>query len=144
VQFTHVSPHLHFDGDCEAAFQMYERCFGGKIEVMMTFAGTPAESQIPAEWRNKILHATLRLAGGVLMGTDTPPGRYEKPQGFSVSLQFQDTAEAERAFNALADSGKIRMPLQQTFWSARFGMLVDRFGIPWMVNCEQAAQSGSA
>ena len=72
------------------------------------------------------------------MGSDVPPDRYEEPKGFSVSLQINDPAEAERLFHALAENGKVEMPIQQTFWAARFGMLVDRFGIPWMVNCEQA------
>jgi len=138
MQITQVSPHLHFNGQCEAAFKFYEECFGGKIEYMGTFAGTPAEGQIPAEWRNKIIHATLRLPAGVVTGTDVPPGRYEQPKGFSVTLQFKDAADAERVFKALAENGKVGMPLQKTFWSPLFGMLVDRFGIPWMINCEQA------
>lgn len=140
MQLTQVSPHLHFNGECEAAFKFYEQCFGGKIEYMGTFAGTPAEAQVPAEWRNKIIHATLRLSGGaILMGTDPPPGRYEQPKGFSVSLQTKDPADANRMYDALAQNGKVGMPLQKTFWSPRFGMLVDRFGIPWMISCEQAA-----
>ena len=73
------------------------------------------------------------------MASDAPPDRYEKPQGFSVSLNVNAPAEAERIFHALAENGKVQMPLEQTFWAIRFGMLVDRFGIPWMINCEQAA-----
>ena len=71
-----------------------------------------------------------------LMGSDAPPGRYEEPKGFSVSLQVKDPADAERIFRALAEKGTVRMPLEKTFWAQRFGMLVDRFGIPWMVNCD--------
>jgi PhnB protein len=74
----------------------------------------------------------------VLMGSDAPPGRYEAPKGISVSLNVKTPADAERIFNALSENGKVQMPLQQTFWAQRFGMTVDRFGIPWMVNCEQA------
>ena len=70
------------------------------------------------------------------MGSDAPPGRYEEPKGFSVSLQIKDPADAERIFRALAEKGTVRMPLEKTFWAQRFGMLVDRFGIPWMVNCD--------
>ena len=70
------------------------------------------------------------------MGFDAPPGRYEAPKGFSVSIGIADPVEAERIFHALAENGTVRMPIQKTFWSARFGMLVDRFGIPWMINCE--------
>jgi PhnB protein len=77
------------------------------------------------------------VGDNVLMGSDAPPDRFEKPQGISVSIQTDDPTEAERIFAALADNGLVTMPLQQTFWAIRFGMLVDRFGIPWMINCEQ-------
>jgi len=86
------------------------------------------------------MHASLNLGGGViLMGSDPPPGRYQAPQGFSVSLGIKDPVETERIFNELAQDGNVQMPVQKTFWSERFGMVVDRFGIPWMLNCEQAA-----
>lgn len=91
-----------------------------------------------AEWRNKILHARLTVGDQVLMGSDAPPDRYEPSKGFSVTLGVNDPAEAERLFKALAEKGTVQMPLEQTFWALRFGMLVDRFGIPWMINCEQA------
>jgi PhnB protein len=94
---------------------------------------------VPVEWRNKILHARLTVGDQVLMGSDAPPGHYEEPKGFSVSLQISDPADAERIFNVLAENGKVQMPMQKTFWAVRFGMLVDRFGVPWMVNCEQAS-----
>ncbi len=95
--------------------------------------------QVPSEWRNKIIHARLTVGDNVLMGSDAPPERYEEMKGFSVSLSVDDPAEAERIFNALVANGTVRMPLQKTFWAVRFGMLVDQFGVPWMVNCEQAA-----
>jgi PhnB protein len=134
-----LNPYLVFNGQCETAFKFYEQSLGGKIEAMIPHAGTPAEQHVSAEWRDKIMHARLNVNGEVLMGSDAPPEHYKAPQGFSVSLQFKDVKEAERVFNALADGGKVNMPLQQTFWAARFGMLVDRFGVPWMINCEQAA-----
>ena len=133
-----VNPYLVFNGECEAAFQFYAKCLGGKIEDMITHAGTPAEKFVPPEWGSKIMHARLVADGQVLMGSDAPPDHYAKPQGISVSLHVKTPAEAERIFQALSDGGKINMPLQQTFWSERFGMFEDRFGIPWMVNCEQA------
>jgi PhnB protein len=133
-----LQPYLHFNGDCETAFKYYERCLGGKIETMMTHAGTPAEQSVPAEWRSKILHARLVVGDAVLMASDAPPGHYHKPQGFSVSIQINEPARAEDIFRALADGGTVIMPFQQTFWAARFGMLVDRFGTPWMVNCDWA------
>ena len=134
-----MNPYLLFNGRCEEAFQFYAQCLGGKIEAMMPFAGTPAEQEVPAEWRKKIIHASLTVGDQVLMASDAPPGRYEEPRGFSVSLNVKTPAEAERIFQALTENGKVQMPLQQTFWAARFGMVVDRFGIPWMVNCEPAA-----
>ena len=134
-----LNPYLFFNGQCEAAFKFYERCLGGKIDAMMPHAGTPAEEHAPPEWRDKILHARLVVNGEALMGSDAPPGHYQKPQGFSVAIQVKDPAEAERIFKALSEKGAIQMPLSETFFAVRFGMLVDQFGIPWMVNCEKAA-----
>jgi len=130
-----INPYLFFNGQCETAFKFYEKCLGGTIEAMIPHAGTPGETNVPPEWRDKIMHASLRLENGLLMATDAPPGHYQPPQGYSVSLHIKDPAEAERVFNALAENGTIRMPLQQTFWATRFGMLADQFGIPWMINC---------
>ena len=134
-----INSYLNFNGQCEAAFKFYTKCLGGRIQAMIPHAGTPAAEHVPAEWHSKIMHALLTVGDQVLMGSDAPPDYYEKPQGFSVSLQFKDPAEAERIFQALAQGGTVRMPLQQTFWAARFGMLVDQFGIPWMINCEPTA-----
>jgi PhnB protein len=138
-----VNSYLTFDGRCEAAFKFYEKVLGGKIEAMIPHAGTPAEEHVPPEWRSKIMHARLTVGDDVLMGSDAPPGMFEDPKGFSVALQFKDPADAERVYHALADGGTVRMPIQQTFWAARFGMLVDRFGTPWMINCEQGAQAAA-
>jgi PhnB protein len=93
---------------------------------------------VPAEWRSKILHARLVVGDQVLMGSDAPPDRQQKPQGFSLSISINDPAEAERVFHALVENGTVTMPFGETFWAVRFGMLVDRFGIPWMINCEKA------
>jgi PhnB protein len=131
-----VNPYLTFNGQCEAAFKFYAQCLGGKIEAMMTHGDSPMANQVSSEWHKKILHARLMVGDKILMGSDAPPERYENPQGFSVSLGIDDPAAAERIFHALAENGTVTMPIQQTFWALRFGMLVDRFGIPWMVNCE--------
>jgi PhnB protein len=136
---TEVNAYLHFNGECEAAFKFYEKALAGKIEATMTFGDSPMSAQVPAGWGNKIVHARMTVGSTILMGSDAPPDRYEAPKGFSLSVGVKDPAEAERIFNALADGAKIEMPLQQTFWAAKFGMLVDRFGIPWMINCEQPA-----
>lgn len=107
---------------------------------MMTHAGTPAETQVPPEWRNKIMHARLVVNGeSIIMASDTPPESYQQPQGFSVSVRIKDPAQADRIFHSLSEGGQVRMPIQETFWAHRFGMLVDQFGIPWMINCEKAA-----
>jgi PhnB protein len=134
-----LNPYLTFNGQCETAFKFYAENLGGKIEMMMTHEGTPAAEQVPAQWLKKIMHARMTIGEQVLMGSDAPPDRYEAAKGFSISLTVGTPAEAERIFKALASSGTVQMPLEKTFWAARFGMLVDRFGIPWMVNCEQAA-----
>ncbi len=130
------NPHLAFSGDCEEAFRFYQKCLGGEIVTMLPHEGTPAEEQVPLEWRKKILHASLRIGEQWLMGGDAPPDRYRQPQGFAIGIQTQDPAEAERIFKTLAEGGKVVMPFQPTFWAAAFGMLTDRFRIPWMVNCE--------
>jgi|SRR6185437_1636464 len=132
-----LNPYVHFNGNCEAAFKFYERALGGKIEAMMTYAGTPAEKDLPAEWRNKIIHARITVNGQLLMGSDAPPERYSKPQGFSVTISLKDPTKAEHIFHALAEKGQETMPIQETFWAARPGMLTDQFGIPWMINCEK-------
>jgi PhnB protein len=132
-----INPYLMFHGDCKEAFEFYAKCLGGKIEAMLPHAGTPAEPHVAPEWRDKIMHARLAVGDAVLMASDAPPGHQEKPQGFSVSVQIADPAEAERVFHALAEGGTVRMPIAETFWAHRFGMLVDRFGIPWMVNCQK-------
>jgi len=131
-----VNPYLFFNGQCEAAFKFYAQVLGGKIEAMLPHKGTPAEQHVPPEWRDKIMHAKLVVGGDVLMASDAPPDRKQETGGYSVSLQIDEPAEAERIFNALKQGGTVRMPLEKTFWARSFGMLVDRFGIPWMINCE--------
>jgi len=132
-----VNPYLFFNGNCEAAFKFYEKVLGGKIDAMMTHEGTPAAGQVPPEWQKKILHARLSIGDEVLMASDAPPDRHESMKGFSVTLGVDKPAEAERIFHALAKDGTVKMPIQETFWAVRFGMLVDQFGTPWMINCEK-------
>jgi PhnB protein len=138
-----MNPYLNFNGQCEAAFKFYEKSLGGKIEAIMTFGNSPMAQQVSPEWGSKVVHARMNIGGMILLGSDAPPERYQKPQGFSVSISIKDPAETERMFHALAENGTVQMPVQKTFWSARFGMLVDQFGIPWMLNCEQAAETAA-
>ena len=125
-----LNPYLFFNGECEEAFKFYERALGAKIVAMMNHEGTPMADQTPPEWQKKIMHAQMLVNGGPVMGSDIPTDSYKKPQGFSVSIVTTDVAEAERVFQALAENGTVQMPLEETFWALRFGMLVDRFGIP--------------
>jgi PhnB protein len=126
--------YLGFNGDCREAFQTYERILGGKIAMMMTNGESPAAPHTPPEAHHLIMHARLEFDGQVIMGGDAPPDRHAKPAGFMVALEVEDTARAERIFNALADGGTVQMPWQDTFWAERFGMVTDRFGTPWVVN----------
>jgi PhnB protein len=133
------NPYLSFNGQCEAAFKFYEQTLGGKIVMMMTYGDSPLAEKTPPALRNQILHATFALDDQVLAGADSPPGNYQQPQGFSVALSISDTAEADRIFATLAENGTVQTPLQETFWAQRFGMVVDQFGIPWMINCGKPA-----
>jgi PhnB protein len=130
-----LKPYLNFNGKCAAAFKFYEECLGGKIIMMMRYGDSPLAGQTPPDWGGRILHASFALGDDILSGADAPPDRYQKPQGFSVVLNPSDPAEAERIFQALSEKGTVQMPIQETFWALRFGMLVDQFGIPWMINC---------
>lgn len=135
-----LNTYLSFRGDCEAAFTFYEECLGGKLGAIFRYAGTPLADQVPADWQNKVMHGSLAIGEHVVMGGDVAPDRYEKPKGFSLSLQMKNTTEAERIFELLSKDGTVLVPLEKTFWAARFGVLVDRFGIPWLINCEGADQ----
>ena len=130
-----LNAYLFYQDKCEAAFNYYARVLGGKIEAMLRAEEAPA-SMPAAPGRGKtIMHARMSVGDSVLMASDAPPEHFHKPQGFSVSLTFADPAEAERKFNALADGGTVTMPFQKSFWARGFGMCIDQFGIPWMVNC---------
>ena len=125
---------LSFDGQCEAAFKRYEQCLNGTITFMLTWGDSPMAAAAPPDWGAKINHATLKIGDTVLNGSDSLP--YERPQGFSLILRVDDPVAAEGVFQALAENGTIQLPLQETFWAKRFGVVVDEFGIPWSINCE--------
>ncbi len=133
------NPHLVFNGQCEAAFRFYEKCLGGTIAMMMSYGDSPLGEQAPPDWREKILHATFALGDQVLTGGDAPPASYQKPQGFSLLLNVATAEEADCVLEMLAANGEVQMPLTETFWALRFGMLVDQFGTPWMINCGNPA-----
>ena len=131
-----VNAYLSFKGDCEAAFTYYVEHLGGRVGELYRYGGTPLERDVPDGWQEKIMHGSIAFGDQVLMGGDVAPARYEGPKGFSLSIHIKGVTEAERAFAAMADGGKIVMPLASTFWTARFGMVVDRFGVPWLINGE--------
>ena len=126
---------LTFNGECDAAFALYQQCLGGTVTFRLTWRDSPMASGAPADWQDKVLHATLNVGDVALSGGDVLPGSYERPQGFQVQLDLDDVAAADRIFAMLADGGRVIVPLQQTFWAQRFGAVVDRFGIPWGINC---------
>lgn len=131
-----MTTYLSFKGDCEAAFKFYEQCLGAQLGPTFRYGGSPMADQAPPDWQDKIMHGSITVGDQTLMGADVVPGQYETPKGFSISLQIKSKADAERIFHGLAKEGTVVMPLEKTFWAERFGMVVDRFGIPWLVNCE--------
>jgi PhnB protein len=130
-----VNPYLFYNGNCEAALKFYQKALGARIEAMLTYENGPDDMQIPADWKTKVMHAKITVDGEVIMASDGLPGRVQQQQGFSVSLQVEDPADAERRFKALSEGGTVTMPFAKTFFSKGFGMCVDQFGTPWMVNC---------
>jgi PhnB protein len=131
-----LSVHLNFDGQCATAFRHYERRLGGKLTMLMSYGDSPMADKVPVEWRERIVHATLELGGMRLFGADVSPDSYVVPQGFAVTLSVKDVERGRELFGTLAEGGTLRMPFQKTFWSPGYGLLVDRFGVPWEINCE--------
>ena len=134
----HPIAYLAFNGKCADAMRFYERALGGKLEVLMSGADSPMAAQIPKESAHRILHARLALPdGGTLFAGDAPEHiPYEGIKGVSITLNYATSAEAQKAFNALAEGGQVTMPLQTAFWARTWGMLIDKFGTPWIVNGE--------
>ncbi|MGA2552445.1 MAG: VOC family protein [Burkholderiaceae bacterium] len=138
---TDFVTYLSFDGQCEEAFKRYEKVFGGKILMMLRHADAPPDSGVPQnpEVAHRIMHARLEAGGHLLMGGDAPMRGPSKPQGFCVSVAVDTPAEAERIFSELSQGGTVCMPMAETFWALRFGMVTDQFATPWMVNCQRPA-----
>jgi len=134
-----LNPYLAFDGRCREAFEFYEQALSGKISFIQAIGESPMAASTPPEAHGRIMHVTLQIGDQVLQGADAPPGQFTQPAGFCVAAHFDDFAEGERAFSALAQQGTVQMPFQSTFWAKGFGMLIDQFGTPWIVNAGQAA-----
>jgi PhnB protein len=129
-----ITPYLNFDGRCREAFEFYAATLGGQIEGMVTYGESPMKEHSPPEAHGRIMHARLTARGAVLMGADGPPQHQKSAQGMWVAIALDDADEGRRIFDALSDRGQVAMPYAPTFWGV-FGMTVDRFGIPWMINC---------
>jgi PhnB protein len=138
-----VQPYLFFNGRCEQAFEFYRQALGAKLEMLMRFKESPEPhppGMVPPGFENKIMHMSFQIGETTLMASDGCSAEKPSFEGFSLSLAVASEAEADRAFAALADGGQVRMPLAKTFWSPRFGMVEDRFGIGWMVSVLPAEQ----
>lgn len=129
-----ITPHLCFDGQCRTAFEAYQHILGGKIETMLTYGESPMATQVQTQWHQRIVHAILKFGNTELTGVDLLPGAYHKPQGFFVTLSIEGADRANLIFASFADGGEVRVPFQPTFWSPGFGVVIDRFAIPWEIN----------
>ena len=132
-----IQPYLFFNGRCEEALEFYRKALGAEVEMMMRFKESPEPPRpgmVPPGFENKIMHSSFRVGQTTVMASDGSSAEKSSFQGFFLSLSVSSEAEANRAFAALADGGQVRMPLAKTFWSPRFGMVVDRFGIGWMIS----------
>ena len=132
-----LNAYVSFKGDCEEAFKCYEEILGAKPGLVFRYADSPIADVVPDGWETKVMHGSVTIGGQRLEGADVPPERYEAPKGFSLSINVPTPGEAERLFERLAEEGRVVYPIEKTFWSERFGMIVDRFGVPWMINCEK-------
>jgi len=136
-----LNPYLAFDGRCREAFDFYQKTFGGQISFIQTIGESPMASSMPPESHGRVMHVTLQIGDQVLQGADAPPGQFTKPAGFCVALHFDDVVDGQRVFDALAQKGMVQMAFQATFWAKGFGMLIDQFDTPWIVNAGQATGS---
>ena len=133
----YVQPYVFFDGRCDEAIEFYKKAVGATVEMLVRFKDAPEmpknENLKPGS-ENNVMHSSLKIGDSIVMATDGYAGGNPEFKGFALSLSVKSVAEAERSFNALAEGGKVTMPLGKTFWSERFGMLTDRFGVEWMIN----------
>jgi PhnB protein len=138
-----IQPYLFFHGNCEEAVEFYRKALGAEVEMMMRYNESPEPSppgMVPPGSENQIMHASFRIGETTVMASDDCTSEKGGFQGFSLSLTVPSEADADRVFDALADGGQVQMPLTKTFWSPRFGMLSDRFGVGWMVSVASANQ----
>jgi PhnB protein len=129
----HVQPYLFFDGRCEEALDFYKKTLGAKVDALMRFKEAPDQSVVSPDNREKVMHSAFHIGDTQVLASD---GRcMGKPnfQGFSLTITAKDNAEAERLFGTLGDGGQVQMPMSETFFASRFGVVADKFGVGWMV-----------
>ncbi len=129
-----ASVHLSFGGDCEEAFTTYVRVLRGTLVYSLRYRDSPMATEVPTDWQDKLYHATMTIGGLTLMGGDQTG--HDHRNGFMLVVNPDTAEDAHVMFAALAEDGSVQMPLQETFWSPAFGMVIDRFGVPWSINCE--------
>jgi PhnB protein len=136
-----IQPYLFFNGSCEQAVEFYRQALGAEVQFMMRFKESPeppTPGMVPPGFENKIMHTSFRIGQTTVMASDGCAADKASFQGFSLSLSVASETEADRVFAALAEGGQVRMPLAKTFWSPRFGMVADRFGVGWMISVAPA------
>jgi PhnB protein len=132
-----LNTYLTFNGNCEEALNFYEKALGAKRVMLMRYSDAPPGEQGCKEMSSKIMHGRITIGDNVIMASDAPPERFNGQSGFSINIGVDSPKEAERLFAALSEKAQVCMPIGETFWAERFGMLIDQFGVPWMVNCEK-------
>ena len=136
-----ISPHLMFDGKCRSAFLDYQTILGGNMTTLLTYGESPMAAEIDPKWHDRIVHAALDLGTIELTGVDVLPHDFRTPQGFFVTINVEGKERASGIFAALASGGEVRLAFQSTFWSPGFGVVVDKYGVPWEVNCAAVGAS---
>ena len=137
-----LNTYLNYGGNCEEAFRFYEKHLGGKVLMMMRYKDQPDPKNVPPGSEDLILHATLNLGGTEIMAADMPPGRFQPMRSAYLALKLESAEETERIYAVLTEGGEVFMPIQETFFALRFGMMRDRFGTSWMVICERPMPQG--
>lgn len=138
-----INPYIHFNGNAEEALGHYRDALGGELEILR-FAGSPAEGCAPEGWGQKVLHGALQTKVGLILASDASSDRVSNPgDNIEIAVQVENEADAERIFTKLGQGGNISQPLTETFFSPKFGMLVDKFGIKWIVVTAVAAAAAA-
>jgi PhnB protein len=131
-----IEPYIFFEGCAEQAAHFYQQSLGAEIVALLRYSEAPDPAQCPVDDPDKVMHMNLRIGDSVVMGSDGNCSGETRFQGFALTLNAKDVNEAEKLFGLLADGGQVQMPLEETFFSPAFGMLADRFGVPWMIHVE--------